>query len=226
MGGHGEGAVPFGDIAFEELMTERFGGDVEAWNHAFSNILEAVMAAMRRRFGDPDLAEDVAQSALRTFIRRVRHDDKSTLKFEGPHELEGFLIVIAFRKAIRELRKDVRHRETLLRLARTGGGDSQSNDSGEREQLRTAIRAQFERMLEELKLSLKSIKGRKVSRDIIKNIYHNITIDDDAIARKASCSTRTVGRVRREIEQIWPRIVEEGQRAIRELEAELREPGS
>ena len=47
-------------------------------------------------------------------------------------------------------------------------------------------------------------------------------LTDVAIARRVGVATKTVQRVRRQVEAHWPELEAEGRRAVRALEAELR----
>jgi DNA-directed RNA polymerase specialized sigma24 family protein len=216
----------FAEVPFEELMANRFGGDPELWEQSFEKILAAVVKAISRKFGDLDLASDAAISAMRTFIRRVRVDGRPGLRLEGPRSLEALLVVIALRKAIRHIRSDARLKEILMKLPTSDEGPSDLSSGIDRDRLRFAMSDQLERMLEDLKLSIGSEMGRKIVREICLKTYQRHRVDDEEIAARAGCSVRTVGRLRREVEVIWPKILEQGRQAIQELEDDLRSPES
>ena len=88
----------FDDVPFERLFEVwRAGGDLEAWNDRFGKIVAQVATRLRRRFGDRDLAESAAGSAVATMLRRLREGDPDSRldRLDGPDALEGYLVLLA-----------------------------------------------------------------------------------------------------------------------------------
>ena len=97
----------FDDVPFERLFEVwRTGGDLKAWNDRFGTIVAQVATRLRRRFGDRDLAESAAGSAVATLLRRVREGDPDSRldRLDGPDALEGYLVLLAHTKAWKKLK--------------------------------------------------------------------------------------------------------------------------
>jgi hypothetical protein len=97
-----DAAEALGDIPFEHLFQAcRGGGDLAAWNDRFGPIVAQVAARVRAKFGDPDLAESAAQSAVATFLGRLREGeaDSRLARVDGPDALFGYLVLRAHHKA-------------------------------------------------------------------------------------------------------------------------------
>jgi hypothetical protein len=63
---------------------------------------------------------------------------------------------------------------------------------------------------------------RNVLHWVIRKLYGLETLSDDEIGARCDVSGRTVARVRDQLQAHWPTLVEDGRRAIRELESYLR----
>jgi hypothetical protein len=217
------------DVPFEQLFELwRAGGDLKVWNDRFGTIVAHVAARLRQRFGDRDLAESAAGSAMATLLRRVREGDPDSRldRLDGPDALEGYIVLLAHTKAWKKLkdRWSSKHcpegREPIDPGRET---DAHQDDPGViRDAVRTEMKVQLRRMLDRMNLLLGTPRQRATFALMYRSMYGIEPLTDAAIARRVGVAAKTVQRVRRQVEQHWPELQADGQRAVRALEAALR----
>ena len=224
---HRPGAVAaLDDIPFEQLFQAwRRGGDLAAWNDRFGPIVAQVAARVRAQFGDANLAESAAQSAMKTLVRRVREGepDSKLDRVAGPDALFGYLVLRAHHKAWKKLKDRWKQRP----LPPDWEQDDETDESfDDLERIRIAVRremgVQLHRMLERMRLELRTPRQRATFELMYRSMYGIEPLTDVEIARRVGVATRTVQRVRRKVEEHWPEIEAEGRRAVEALEAKLR----
>ena len=91
-----------------------------------------------------------------------------------------------------------------------------------RDAVRVEMKVQLERMLDRMNLLLGTPRQRATFALMYRSMYGIEPLTDAAIARRVGVAAKTVQRVRRQVEQHWPELEAEGQRAVRALEAALR----
>ena len=217
------------DVPFERLFEVwRSGGDLKAWNDRFGTIVAQVATRLRRRFGDRDLAESAVGSAVATLLRRVREGDPDSKldRLDGPDALEGYLVLLAHSKAWKRL-KDQWSRKSCpdgQEPVDPGHGPELHPDDLDliREAVRAEMKVQLQRMLDRMNLLLGTPRQRATFALMYRSMYGIEPLTDAAIARRVGVAAKTVQRVRRQVEQHWPELEADGQRAVRALEAALR----
>jgi DNA-directed RNA polymerase specialized sigma24 family protein len=222
-------AVALDEIPFERLFQAwRDGGDLSAWNDRFGPIVAQVAARIRARFGDPDLADSAAQSAMATFVRRMREGepDSKLDRVDGPDALFGYLVLRAHHKAWEKLKGRWRQRPLPADWDRAAQGGQGAEDPDLQEPTRREVRREMEeqlrRMLERMNLLLGTELQRKTFYLMYRSMYGVERLTDVAIAQRVGVAAKTVQRVRRKVEEHWPGLVAEGRRAVKALEERLR----
>jgi DNA-directed RNA polymerase specialized sigma24 family protein len=217
------------DVPFERLFEVwRTGGDLKAWNDRFGTIVAQVAARLRRRFGDQDLAESAAGSAVATLLRRVREGDPDSKldRLDGPGALEGYLVLLAHTKVWKKLKDQWARRPCPEGLEPVDPGPAPDVSEADPDLIRDAVRVemkvQLQRMLDRMNLLLGTPRQRATFALMYRSMYGIEQLTDAAIARRVGVTAKTVQRVRRQVEQHWPELEADGQRAVRALEAALR----
>jgi DNA-directed RNA polymerase specialized sigma24 family protein len=218
----------FQKVPFEELVDAlRAGEDLSAWNAVFAQILERVKQAVRRRFPDEHLCDDAVDSACRTFLRRVQQGE---FTLQGPDALIGLLVLIAYRKATRMYRAELREPGLLQpadldRVAGESGIETlpePSGGEGSRAVLRTAMAEHLAEMLEQMRRSCKNALHAKIFDRWFRKECGVEKITYEQIAANAGASERTVRRASEEFRKDWEPLVAEARRMIREFAEALR----
>jgi hypothetical protein len=217
------------DVPFERLFVVwRTGGDLKAWNDRFGTIVAQVATRLRRRFGDRDLAESAAGSAVATLLRRVREGDPDSRldRLDGPDALEGYLVLLAHTKAWKKLKEQWSRKPCPDGLEPVDPGHEPDSCEDDPDLIRDAVRVemkvQLQRMLDQMNLLLGTPRQRATFALMYRSMYGIEPLTDAAIARRVGVADKTVQRVRRQVEQHWPELEAEGRRAVRALEAALR----
>jgi hypothetical protein len=217
------------DVPFERLFEVwRTGGDLKAWNDRFGTIVAQVATRLLRRFGDRDLAESAAGSAVATLLRRVREGDPDSRleRLDGPDALEGYLVLLAHTKAWKKLKDQWSHEPCPEGLEPVDPGHEPDFYDDDPDLIRDAVRVemkvQLQRMLDRMNLLLGTPRQRATFALMYRSMYGAERLTDAAIARRVGVAAKTVQRVRRQVEQHWPELEADGQRAVRALEAALR----
>jgi DNA-directed RNA polymerase specialized sigma24 family protein len=225
--------VRLDDVPFEGLYhVLKRGGDLAEWNDRFGAIVAQVGARLRSRFGEADLVDSAAQSAIATLVRRLREGepDSKLERVDGPDALVGYLVLRAHHKAWIKLRSRWRSRtwpvdwEPADRRADATAHAQEADDS---ELIRSAVRVemttQLHRLLDRMNLLLGTPRQRATFALIYRDMYGVERMTDAAIASRVGVSTKTVQRVRATVEEHRPELEEEGRQAVRALEQSLRE---
>jgi DNA-directed RNA polymerase specialized sigma24 family protein len=217
------------DIPFEDLFRAcRLGGDLSAWNERFGPIVAQVAARVRTRFGNAELADSAALSAVATLVRRLRvgEPDSRLDRIDGPDALVGYLVLRAHHKVWEKLKDRRRLRGWPADMDPAEPGTEADGEPGDADRIRSAVRREMEvqlhRMFERMGLLLGSPRQRATFALIYRDMYGIESLSDTAIADRVGVATKTVQRVRRKVEAYWPEIEAEGRRAVERLEWRLR----
>lgn len=185
-------------------------------------VVGTVRRILSARFGDGSVIDEAADSALRTFLRRVREDG---LPREGADAIERFLVETAFTKAYR-LRSRIGPSLVADPVDPTSAVDpSPADPDQERERARIMnryLRATIARM----ESYLKNERHRRVFRSLLRACYGGPGRSHEEIAAEAGCSVRTVERVHQTFRRRWQPLVEEARREFRDLMSRFEEPGA
>jgi hypothetical protein len=217
------------DIPFERLFEVcQTGGDLKVWNDRFGTIVAEVATRLRRRFGDQELAESAAGSAVATLLRRLREGDPDSKldRLDGPAALEGYLVLLAHTKVWKKLKHQWARRSCPEGLEPVAPGPALDVSDEDLELVRDAVRVemkvQLQLMLDRMNLLLGTPRQRATFALMYRSMYGIEQLTDVAIARRVGVTAKTVQRVRRQVEQHWPELEAEGQRAVSALETALR----
>jgi len=218
--------VELADIAFETMFRVLCdGGSLDQWNQVFSEIVQQVSARVRAKFRDRAIADSAAQSAMATIIRRAR--DGALEGVDGPDAFIGQVVLRAHHKAWEKLRARWRYRQLPEGFDPEDPcppTDPEPDPDGGHvaEAIRREMEYQLNAMLTRMNLLLKSEQRRKTFELLYRKMCGIERLTDAEIAARLGISERTVRRVRQQVEEHWPVLVEEGLRAVRALEAGLR----
>jgi DNA-directed RNA polymerase specialized sigma24 family protein len=218
--------VALADIPFEGMWTVvRAGGNLDDWNQVFAEIVKQVSARVRAKFSDKGIADSAARSAMATVLRRAR--DGTLDRVDGPDAFIGQVVLAAHHKAWQKIKTRWRHLQIPegfdpVDTSTTRHPEPDPDPLVPPEAIRSEMASQLKAMLTRMNLLLKSDHRRQAFELLYRKMYGIERLTDAQIAARIGIAERTVRRVRREVEAHWPRVVEDGRRAVQALEARLR----
>lgn len=243
--------LPLDRVPFDRLFRELgHGGSLTAWNKEFDEIVRAVANEVKRLTPEDQFTDDVAGSWIRTFLRRVKDGDDPKLNaVEGPEALFGYLVALAIDKIWKQRNQARDRREVnVSRLTPKGfdfvdksskeGGGTENTERDDRGVIRAAIADQLRTLFEKVNLLNTNRNRREASYLLLLKEFRPHLRSEDIhalsggrigrltlgeIAKVTGVSERTLRRQNEQEEPIRKRLVEESVRAVRSLQAVLRQ---
>lgn len=166
------------DVA-RRIATGILNGDAAAEALLYTRYRDGLRYVIRRRTGDPDLADDVVQDTFRIALEHLRRQP-----LDDPARLAGYLRGIALNVLIAEQRKTVR-RATDVDSDKVDGASA--DDDGQFDALSSAeVVAAVRRLIGELKVER--------DRDLLFRVYVHQE-DKDSVCRELNLDSLHFNRV-------------------------------
>jgi len=166
------------DVA-RRIATGILNGDAAAEALLYTRYRDGLRYVIRRRTGDPDLADDVVQDTFRIALEHLRRQP-----LDDPARLAGYLRGIALNVLIAEQRKTVR-RATDVDSEKVDGASA--DDDGQFDALSSAeVVAAVRRLIGELKVER--------DRDLLFRVYVHQE-DKDSVCRELNLDSLHFNRV-------------------------------